>query len=122
MHSHIQAGSGQARNPTASLGSPVSSSVGSEASVIVTQSGGFYIRCLHGVIGPDLWSTRGYGVSPAFTASLSAFPALNEGDFDADIEVASPVRGLRPVRVAQVLAPNVTSPGRRLGEWRQLAA
>ena len=113
MHSHIQAGSGRARNPTASLDSPVSISVGSEASVIVSQSAGFYIWCLHGVIGPDLWSTRGYRVSPAFTASLSAFPALNEGDFDADIEVASPVRGLRPVRVGRVLAPNVPNPSIR---------
>ena len=42
-------------------------------------------------------SIQGHRPGPAFTASLSVFPALNVGDVDADIETASPVLGLRPV-------------------------
>ena len=45
----------------------------------------------------------GHGALPTFIASLSVFPALNDGDFDATIEIASPVRGSRPVRAGRVL-------------------
>ena len=39
------------------------------------------------VIGRVLRSAHGHDLRSAFTASLSAFPALNDGDFDADIEM-----------------------------------
>ena len=50
---------------------------------------------------------------PAFTVSFSVFPALNVGDVDADIETASPVLGLRPVRAGRLLVPKVPNPGSR---------
>ena len=36
-----------------------------------------------------------------FTASLGVFPVLNDGNFDADIEIDSPVRGVRTVRACR---------------------
>ena len=45
-----------------------------------------------------------------FTTSLSAFPGLNEGTFDAAIGTLSPVRGLRPVRAARLFVVNVPNP------------
>jgi hypothetical protein len=35
-------------------------------------------------------------ISYLLTASLSALPALNPGEFEAEIWMVSPVRGLRP--------------------------
>jgi len=43
-------------------------------------------------------------------ASLSAFPALKPGTFEALILIASPVRGLRPVRAALLRTENVPNP------------
>ena len=43
---------------------------------------------------------------PAFTVSLSVFPALNVGNIDADIGTASPLLGFRPVRAGLLLVPN----------------
>ena len=54
-----------------------------------------------------------HGALPTFIASLSIFPALNDGDFDAAIEIVSPVRGLRPVRADRALAVKVPNPGSR---------
>ena len=45
-----------------------------------------------GVIGRDLRPAHGHDLRPPFTASLIAFPALNDGDLEADIEIASPAR------------------------------
>ena len=45
--------------------------------------------------------------------SFSVFPALNVGEVDADIETASPVLGLRPVRAGRLLVPKVPNPGSR---------
>ena len=50
---------------------------------------------------------------PAFTVSFSVFPALKVGNLDADIETASPVPGLRPVRAGRLLVPKVPNPGTR---------
>ena len=68
---------------------------------------------MRGVIRRALRSAHGHDLRSAFTASLSAFPALNDGNFEADIEIASPVWGLRPVRAARVLAANVPKPAIR---------
>ena len=48
---------------------------------------------------------------PTFTLSFSIFPALKVGNLDADIETASPVPGLRPVRAGRLLVPKVPNPG-----------
>ena len=48
--------------------------------------------------------------APPLTTSCSAFPASNVGDVDADIETASPVLGLRPVRASLFLVPKLPSP------------
>ena len=49
----------------------------------------------------------------ALTASFSVFPALNVGDVDAEIETASPVLGLCPVRAGLLLVPKVPNPAIR---------
>ena len=46
-------------------------------------------------------------------ASFSVFPAVNVRDVDADIERASPVLGLRPVRAGLLLVPKVPNPAIR---------
>ena len=46
----------------------------------------------------------------SLTASLSAFPALNAGAFEAAMAMLSPVRGLRPWRAARVLAVKLPKP------------
>src|SRR3989304_4487896 len=45
-----------------------------------------------------------------FTASLSAFPALNVGILAALILIVSPVCGLRPLRAARSRTPKVPNP------------
>ncbi len=48
-----------------------------------------------------LASSPASGGQPSFTASPSAFAALNDGDFEAGIGTLSPVRGFLPIRVAR---------------------
>ena len=50
---------------------------------------------------------------PLVTVSFSVFPALNVGEVEADIDTASPVLGLRPVRAGRLLVPKVPNPGSR---------
>ena len=50
----------------------------------------------------------------SLTASLSAFPALNAGAFEAAMAILSPVPGLRPWRAARVLV--VEAPEARDGD------
>ena len=47
---------------------------------------------------------------PPFTATLSVVPALKAGTFEASIFSASPVLGLRPVRMARLRTSNVPKP------------
>ena len=50
---------------------------------------------------------------PRFTASLSRFSALNDGDFEAGIGTLSPVRGFLPVRATRLRVPKVPNPAIR---------
>ncbi len=56
---------------------------------------------------------HGPNLALAFTASLSASPALNVGDLGAGIPRASPVLGLRTERAAILLMPMVPNPAVR---------
>ena len=44
------------------------------------------------------------------TDSFNNFPALNAGAFDAEIWIAAPVCGLRPVRAARALTKKLQKP------------
>ncbi len=61
-----------------------------------------------GLLPPD-----GHDPGSPVTVSFTVFPALNVGDVDADIETASPVLRLRPVRAGRLLVPKVPNPGSR---------
>ena len=71
------------------------------------------MQALCGAASRGLLSSHRHDPGPAFTVSFSVFPALNVVDVDADIETASPVLGLRPVRVGRLLVPKVPNPGSR---------
>ena len=65
------------------------------------------------VASRDRLALQCHDPGPALTASFSVFPALNVGDVDADIETASPVLGLRPVRAGLFLVPKGPNPAIR---------
>ena len=71
------------------------------------------MQALCGAASRGLLSSHRHDPGPAFTVSFSVFPALNVVDVDADIETASPVLGLRPVRAGRLLVPKVPNPGSR---------
>ena len=71
------------------------------------------MQAVCGTSSRGLLSSHRHDPGPPFTVSFSVFPALNVGDVDADIETASPVLGLRPVRAGRLLVPKVPNPGSR---------